>query len=186
MNAKKLPTPEDYDDVPISYYGLFKKVGERLVEYYSRNYGIKAVSLRFANITGGRVTHNVVYKFAEMMKKNKPIEVWGDGNQRKSYVYISDLMDAVTILIGRDSIGYDTFNIGNDDWITVNEIIGILRRRIGGEPQRSTIETDFAKIGDQREMFLDASKIKKLGWKPKYTSGEAIDLSFGDVLGNWK
>ena len=68
-NAKQIPTPEDAPKVPISRYGLFKLMGEEMVEYYSRTYGIKASILRFANVVGGRTSHGLIKNLSEKYKR---------------------------------------------------------------------------------------------------------------------
>ncbi len=185
--AERIPTPEDYPFRPISFYGLFKVMGEEMVEFYARNYGIKGVSLRFANITGGRVSHGVVIDFVRKLVKNpNELEILGNGKQRKSYLYITDLIDAMLLLNEKFNGVYDAFNVGNTDWITVDEIAKIIEEEMGLRPRH--IYRDFGEgrgwAGDVRFMLLDISKILKLGWRPKYSSVEAVRLAVRDVLKN--
>ena len=185
--AEKVPTPEDYPFRPISFYGLFKVVGEEMVDFYARNYGIKGVSLRFANVTGGRVSHGVVIDFVRKLMKNpKELEILGNGKQRKSYLYISDLIDSMLLLNERFNGVYDAFNVGNTDWITVDEIAKIVEEEMGLSPKH--VYRDFGEgrgwAGDVRFMLLDITKISSLGWRPKYSSAEAVRLAVRDVLRN--
>jgi UDP-glucose 4-epimerase len=183
--ADKLPTPEDYPRRPISFYGLFKQVGEEMVEFYSRNYGIRAVSLRFANITGGRVSHGVIIDFVRKLLRNREeLEILGNGKQRKSYLYITDLIEAIFVLLERFRGVYDAFNVGNLDWITVDEIARIVEEEMGLRPRH--VYKDFGEgrgwAGDVRLMLLDINKITNLGWRPRYGSAEAVRLAVRDVL----
>jgi Nucleoside-diphosphate-sugar epimerases len=183
--ADKLPTPEDHPKRPISFYGLFKQVGEEMVEFYSRNYGIRAVSLRFANVTGGRVSHGVVVDFVRKLLRNKEeLEILGNGKQRKSYLYIKDLIEAVFVLLEKFRGVYDAFNVGNLDWVTVDEIARIVEEEMGLKPRH--VYKDFGEgrgwAGDVRFMLLDISKITNLGWRPRYGSAEAVRLAVRDVL----
>ncbi len=164
-NAKKMPTPEGCMPNPISNYGLFKLMGEDIVRCYSEMYGIRTASLRFANVVGGRTSHGIIYNFARSFKKGKPVEIWGDGKQSKSYIYITDLIRAMTLLEKRAKRGNDTFNIGNFDATSVNEIFRMFKstvkrkysvRHIGNQP------------GDVRAFLLDVKKLCGYGWKPKY------------------
>jgi UDP-glucose 4-epimerase len=183
--ADKLPTPEDYPKRPISFYGLFKLVGEEMVEFYSRNYGIRAVSLRFANITGGRVSHGVIIDFVRKLLRNREeLEILGNGKQKKSYLYITDLIEAIFTLLEKFRGVYDAFNVGNLDWITVDEIARIVEEEMGLKPRH--VYKDFGEgrgwAGDVRFMLLDISKIMNLGWRPRYGSAEAVRLAVRDVL----
>jgi UDP-glucose 4-epimerase len=185
--ADKFPTPEDYPKRPISFYGLFKLLGEEMLEYYSRNYGIRGVSLRFANITGGRVSHGVVIDFVRKLMKNpNELEILGNGRQRKSYLYISDLIDSLLFLMEKSRANYDVFNVGNVDWITVEEIARIVEEEMGLRPKHVYKDTGDGRgwPGDVRFMLLDVSKIMSLGWKPRYTSEQAVRLAVRDVLKN--
>ncbi|AWR98178.1 NAD-dependent epimerase/dehydratase family protein [Acidianus sulfidivorans JP7] len=183
--SNKFPTNEWSEIKPISNYGVFKQLGENMVEFYAKNYGIRGISLRLANITGGRVSHGVVIDFINKLKKNnKTLEILGNGRQRKSYLYITDLLNATMLLVRNFRGVYDNFNIGNDDWITVNEIASIIEEEMGVKPEHKYIDSGDGRgwIGDVRFMLLDTSKIKVLGWIPKYSSKEAIRLAVRDIL----
>lgn len=183
--AKKIPTPELGEIKPISNYGLFKAIGENMVEFYSRNYGIRGVCLRLANITGGRVSHGIIIDFVKKLKKNeKVLEILGNGKQKKSYLYITDLIDAIFVILNNFNGIYDNFNIGNSDWITVDEIAKIVEEEMGLRPEHRYVDEGEGRgwKGDVRFMLLDISKIKDFGWIPKYSSREAIRMAVRDVL----
>ncbi len=182
-NAVQMPTPESYPSNPISNYGMFKVLGEGMLEYYSENYGIKSVALRFANITGGRVSHGIMYNFAHLLKKNAPIEIWGDGKQSKSYIYISDLLNAMMIATNKSKKTFDVFNIGNVDSCSVLEIVEIFMKYAGPGIKANHIGSQ---AGDVRTMLLDISKISSLGWKPTCNSRQAVSKSFDDLIGKAK
>ena len=177
--AKKVPTPEESPFAPVSGYGLFKAMGENLVSYYSMSYGIRSISLRFANIIGGRTGHGIIYNYAKWIKEGKPLEVWGDGNQKKSYVYVHDLIDAIHISIKEAGKGYSVFNVGNKDQTRVNEIIEIFEDVAG---KRFRIKRKDSQEGDVRNFLLDSTKLRKLGWKPKYNSSEAVRQAVIEIL----
>jgi len=183
--AQKIPTPEDAELRPISNYGLYKLMGELMVEYYSRVYGIKGVSVRIANVTGGRVSHGVVYDFVhKILKNNKRLEILGNGKQKKSYIYISDAVEGLVFLSERSEGQYSVYNLGNEDWITVDEIAKIVEEEMNVFPEHVYIDPGDGRgwAGDVRFMLLDISKIKRLGWRPKYSSREAVRLAVRDLL----
>ncbi len=184
---KKIPTPEDSPYAPISNYGLFKVMGEEIVEYYARTYGIRAVSFRFANITGGRATHGIIYDFVEKLRRDPSrLEVLGDGKQKKSYVYIDDLMDAMLHLAKTSKKDYDAFNIGNDGWTQVSNITRFVCEGMGLKPRVFHLDRYGGRgwPGDVKLMRLDITKLKKTGWAPRVSSDAAVRRAVSDFLGH--
>ncbi|MFP3170226.1 MAG: NAD-dependent epimerase/dehydratase family protein [Sulfolobaceae archaeon] len=185
----KIPTPENAELKPISNYGVFKLLGEHLLEYYSRVYGIKGISIRLANVTGGRVSHGVIKDFVEKLRKNPyKLEILGNGKQRKSYIYITDVIDAFLTLEKKFNGLYDAFNVGNEDWITVDEIAKIVEEEMNLTPVHEYVDKGEGRgwVGDVRFMLLDISKIKQLGWKPNYSSAQAVRLAVRDLIYGYK
>ncbi|MFP3188265.1 NAD-dependent dehydratase [Sulfolobus sp. SCGC AB-777_G06] len=185
----KIPTPENAELKPISNYGVFKLLGEHLLEYYSRVYGIKGISIRLANVTGGRVSHGVIKDFVEKLRKNPyKLEILGNGKQRKSYIYITDVIEAFLTLEKKFNGLYDAFNVGNEDWITVDEIAKIVEEEMNLTPVHEYVDIGEGRgwVGDVRFMLLDISKIKQLGWKPNYSSAQAVRLAVRDLIYGYK
>ncbi len=180
-----IPTPETAELRPISNYGLFKLLCENIVNYYATQYGIKSTITRLANIIGGRVTHGVIIDFVNKLKSNPNVlKILGNGKQRKSYLYINDLIEAFFILETRDNNTFNVYNVGNEDWITVDEIADIVISEMGVNPKIIYEDSGEGRgwPGDVRFMLLDITKIKKLGWKPKLTSKDAVRKTVKDIL----
>jgi len=171
----KIPTPEEAPIAPVSNYGAAKAASEYYLSTYSHLYGIKATVLRYANIIGPRLTHGVIYDFYHKLKKNpKRLEILGDGKQKKSYLHVSDAVDA-TLLATRKTEKYSVFNVGSEEAITAKEIGRIVASLLGLED----VKYEFAggKIGWQGDipiMLLSIEKLKRLGWKPKYSIEKGI------------
>ena len=180
-DAKVFPTPENHELRPISVYGASKAACESLICSYAYLYGFKAASLRYANIVGPRLRHGVIYDFLMKLKKNPNVlEVLGDGTQKKSYLYISDTIEATLLVTDKLTEKFETYNIGNEDWITVAEIAEIVSKVAGLKPKivfTGGTPDGRGWPGDVKYMLLSIEKIKKLGWKPKHTSREAIELT---------
>jgi UDP-glucose 4-epimerase len=189
--TKKIPTPESEELKPISNYGLFKLLCENVVKYYAEQYGIKSISARLANITGGRVSHGVVVDFVKKLRNNPNLlEILGNGKQRKSYLYINDLIEAFMMLEEKVNKIYDVFNIGNTDWISVDEIAKIVIDEMRLSPRiiyKDLTAEGRGWPGDVRVMLLDISKIsKEIGWSPKMGSREVIRQAVRDLLYGYK
>ncbi len=183
-DASKIPTPEDYGPLkPISLYGAAKLAAEGLVSAYCHTFGMRGVSFRLANIVGPRLTHGVIYDFINKLRENpRRLEILGDGTQRKSYVWIEDCVEAILhVLKHAESSRYEVYNVGSEDWVTVSEIADMVIESMG----LSDVEKVFTGgvdggrgwVGDVKLMNLDISRIKATGWRPRYTSREAVKLS---------
>jgi len=185
--AEIIPTPESAPLRAISYYGLFKMIGESLVEFYSRNYSIKGTSLRLANVIGGRTSHGIIVDMINKLQNKKDeLKILGNGKQKKSYLYIDDLLHAFDLIIEKQKEKYSVFNVGNEDWITVDEIIKIIEDKLGLSPKHIYVDKGDGRgwAGDVRLMLLDIRKIKSLGWKPMLSSKETVNQAVEDIITN--
>jgi UDP-glucose 4-epimerase len=108
---------------PISTYGASKIAGEKLLIAYAHMFGIKARIYRFANVVGPNQTHGVVYDFVSKLKKDPTrLEILGDGNQIKSYIHVSDVINAIdTTFLLNDKL-YEIYNVSTNELVTVNMI----------------------------------------------------------------
>jgi UDP-glucose 4-epimerase len=180
-DATVIPTPESYEIKPISVYGASKAGCEALLSAYSHLYGFRGLSLRYANIVGPRLRHGVIYDFLEKLRISpEKLEILGDGSQRKSYLYITDTIEATVFLAQNSRSQYDVFNVGNEDWITVKEIAEIVSNAAGLKPKfiyMGGTSDGRGWPGDVKLMLLSIDKIKKLGWRPKYSSRQAVELT---------
>ncbi len=182
-DAKTIPTPEDYAPLePISVYGASKLASENLILSYSLIYGIKSLILRLANIVGPRQSHGVIVDFINKLRLNPfTLEILGDGTQRKSYLHIQDLIEGINVAeryLRESNLKYLVINVGNEDWISVKEIADLVVKEMGLNNVtyifKPATQDGRGWVGDVKFMLLDISKLKSLGWKPKYTSREAV------------
>ncbi len=166
--ARKIPTPEDHPCIPVSNYGASKLAGEAYVASYAGSYGLKGTSLRFANIFGERSSHGVMFDFYHKLKKTpEKLEILGDGKQDKSYLYVSDCVDAMLTAWTKQKAPYDVFNAGSRDRITVESLARLMCGIMGVEPEFFYTGTKRGWTGDVPLMLLDVSKLEGLGWKQK-------------------
>jgi UDP-glucose 4-epimerase len=187
--AKILPTPEDYAPLkPISHYGASKLACEALISSYAHLYGFNASILRLANIIGPGSNHGVIYDFIMKLRANpKFLEVLGDGTQSKSYLYVSDCIEAILTILNKANIkGVEIFNIGSEDRIGVLDIAKIVIEEMGLRDVKIKVSGGVnggrGWKGDVKEMLLDISKLKSLGWTPKLSSAEAVRLTAKNIV----
>ena len=185
-----IPTPEDHPKKPISIYGASKLACEVLLETYHRLYGLKALSLRYANIVGPRLTHGVIVDFIKKLRANPhELEILGDGTQKKSYLHVSDAISATLHLLDlmlRGAFSCDVFNVGSEDWVNVVEIADMVVEAMG----LSDVKYVFRPMtpdgrgwpGDVKLMLLDISKLRATGWRPSMSSREAVKKTVEALL----
>ncbi len=181
--AEKIPTPESHPCRPISLYGASKLACEAIISAYVHTFELKAVIFRLANIIGPRLSHGVIYDFLKKLEKNpNELEILGDGSQNKSYLYINDCIEAM-ILAAEKTNNFEIYNVGSEDQLTVLEIAKIICREKGVKPRFKFVGSKRGWKGDVPLMLLDISKIKNLGWKPKYNSREAVEQTLKQLIG---
>lgn len=184
--AKIIPTPESQPCEPISLYGGSKLACEALLSAYCHIYKKKGIVLRFANVIGPRSTHGIISDMLTKLKKNSTkLEILGDGNQNKSYLYIDDCISGIIQVLNKSKSIFDVYNLGSNTQITVRRIIDLILNEYGNENVKKIftggVEGGGGWIGDVKNMFLDIEKIKQLGWKPKLNSEEAIKRTIKEL-----
>jgi UDP-glucose 4-epimerase len=174
--ARVFPTPEDAPfPVQTSLYGASKLAGEGLIEAYCEGYGFQGFIFRFVSILGERYSHGHVFDFYKKLLDNpNELSILGDGHQRKSYLYVQDCIDAILCVIEKAQEKVNLYNLGTDEYCEVNDSIGWICEHLGLNPQRTYSGGDRGWIGDNPFIFLDTSKIRALGWKPKLTIRDGI------------
>ncbi len=181
--AKTIPTPESYPTMPISIYGASKVAGEAMIASFCHTYDMRAWIFRFANVIGRRTRHGVIFDFMMKLKRDqKVLEILGDGEQNKSYIYINDCISAMITAVERADERVSVFNIGSEDQIRVKRIAEIVCQEMGLSPEFRFTGGRRGWKGDVPVMLLSIEKLKSLGWKPEYTSEEAVRQTVRDLL----
>jgi UDP-glucose 4-epimerase len=175
------PTPEDAPfPVQTSLYGASKLAAEGLIAAYCQAFGMEGCIFRFVSILGNRYSHGHVVDFYKQLKANPgQLRVLGDGTQRKSYLAVSDCVDAVLLAMEKTAGPLQIFNLGTDEYCTVNDSIGWICRHLGLKPEMQYTGGNRGWIGDNPFIFLDCTRIRTLGWKPKLSIRDGILSTLG-------
>ena len=170
-DCENIPTDETSKINPMSPYGLQKYISEEYIKLYSKLYGIKGVCLRYFNVFGNRMTNEGAYKsvisiFREQKVNNQPLTLTNDGNQRRDFVYVGDVVKANYLSCIEDTGDFEIFNVGYGTNISVNEIASYFNQ-----------PTTY--IGERIEPFETLSSTKKietvLNWKPTVSVKEFLN-----------
>ena len=162
-DTETFPTPEDTSLNPMSPYALQKLVGEQYCHLFSELYDIETVSLRYFNVYGEKQSLTGAYClvmgiFAQQRLNGEPMTIRGDGEQRRDFTYVGDVVEANVLAATSDKIkGGEIYNIGNGDNRSVNQLADL----IGGDK----VHED--PVIEPKQTLADNSKAKEdLGWSP--------------------
>ncbi len=178
-NNKKVPfSEEDIVDFPISPYASTKKSGELLCHVYYSLYSINVACLRFFTVYGpGQRPDLAIYKFTDMIIHDKPIPFFGDGESKRDYTFIDDIVDGIVKAmdwINTDEKRYNIFNIGESNTISLKNLVLTLEMAIG---KKAIVNEMPKQAGDVDITNADISKaINILGYEPKMNFKEGIDI----------
>ena len=175
-DATVIPTPENAPfPIQTSLYAASKLAGEGLIAAYCEGFGFQSWFFRFVGILGERYSHGHVFDFYRKLKQNPSrLEVLGNGKQRKSYLYIQDCIDAILLALEKSNESVNVLNLGVDGYCEVNDSIGWICEELGVSPKLEYTGGDRGWIGDNPFIFLDTSKIRDLGWKPKLSIQDGV------------
>ncbi len=174
--TKIIPTPENAEfPIQTSMYGASKLACEGLIQAYSEAYNLQCYIYRFVSILGPNYTHGHVIDFYNKLLKNKNIlKVLGDGNQRKSYLHVNDCVRAINQTIKSEKKKINIFNLGTNQTITVKDSIRTICKYLKLNPKIIFSGGKRGWIGDVPHIHLKINKVKKTGWKPKYSIKDSI------------
>lgn len=173
--ASRLPFSEsDTVDRPISLYAATKKANELMAHVYSHLYGIQTIGLRLFTVYGpwGR-PDMAVWLFTEAMIHGKAINVFNQGNMRRDFTYITDIIEGIkAALFTKELDQYELFNLGNHRSEKLMDMIHILADALGVEPKMELLPIQ---PGDIPETYADIEKARKaLNFNPSTLISEGI------------
>lgn len=168
---------------PESLYGASKLASEFFIKTFSNLYGINCWIVRLSNIVGERSTHGVIHDFLIKIDSNKnELNVLGDGNQSKPYMYVKDIVDAIIFIFKNAAERINVYNVGPKDSTKVSKIAEILLEEYGAKRKIVYGTNKFGWKGDVPYYTYNANKLQKLGWKTKYDSTEAVRVAIRNII----
>ncbi|HEY5949435.1 MAG TPA: SDR family NAD(P)-dependent oxidoreductase [Kofleriaceae bacterium] len=148
-DVAELPVSEDAPKQPLSPYGINKYASELALDYYANVHAVPTTALRFFNVYGPRQDPSSPYSgvisiFTDRARAGKPLTIFGDGSQTRDFVYVGDVVRAITAALG-DGNSRLVANVGMGGEISVLELARTIVDLCGG---RSTIEHEPARAGE--------------------------------------
>lgn len=168
-----------YPAAPDSEYGWEKLFSERLYLAYQRNYGLNVRIARFHNIYGPLGTWQGGKEKApaaicrKVISATDEIEIWGDGEQTRSFLYIDECIEGIRRLVSSDFTG--PVNLGSDEMVTINKLVDIACAVEGKQLKKKHIPGPLGVRGRNSDNNLIG---EKLGWKPNYPLEKGIAQTY--------
>ena len=171
--SKTTPFSEDQHlTQTLSPYGATKIAGEFLCSTYSHLYQMRVVALRYFTVYGPRQRPDLaIHQFTRLINAGQPIDQFGDGNTRRDYTYIDDVIQGTMAALDYEGPHYDVFNLGESETIQLKELILAIENALG---KKARINRLPEQPGDMPLTCADISKARKaLGYNPtiKFSKG---------------
>jgi UDP-glucuronate 4-epimerase len=172
LNAKTPFTETDPVFSAVSPYAASKLAGEALGHVWHHLYGMDVAMLRFFTVYGPRQRPDLaIYKFARLMLAGRPIPVFGDGTAARDYTFVTDTVDGIIACTQRE-LGYEIFNLGECQVVTLNRLIELLETALG---QKAVIDRQPLQPGDVPITCANIDKARaRLGYDPQVKIEEGI------------
>ncbi|MCB7159081.1 NAD-dependent epimerase/dehydratase family protein [Bacillus subtilis] len=145
---------------PLSPYGVTKLTGEKLCHVYKQSFGIPIVILRFFTVYGPRQRPDMAFhRLIKQHLQQKPLTIFGDGQQSRDFTYISDCVKGITAVLGKPRLIGETVNIGGAERASVIKVVSLIEDISG---RKATLHFSDKIAGEPRNTWADISKAKQL------------------------
>lgn len=172
LNAP-IPTPETAStDYPPQPYAASKKAAETLCYTYHSLYGLDVSVVRYFTVYGpaGRPDMSM-FRFIKWISEGEPVRLFGDGEQSRGFTYIDDI--ARGTIAALQPVGFEIFNLGGHEAITMNALIALMEERIG---KKALVQHLPPNPGELSANLADVSKARRLlGWQPQVSLREGVE-----------
>ncbi|MEB7847935.1 NAD-dependent epimerase/dehydratase family protein [Staphylococcus equorum] len=175
-NTKGLPKQVETFIDPESPYAIEKYAGEQYTKLYNKLYGLPTTALRFFNIYGPRQDPSSPYSGVLSIMHNKfqndeSFKFFGDGEQTRDFVYVKDLVQAVSIIINNDNANGGIYNLGTGKPLSLLQMFDEFKKTYS-----KTVDYNFteARSGDIKHSYAEIDDLKALGYTPKYSVEEGL------------
>lgn len=179
---QQTPFQESMTPMPEDIYGITKSAMEQVTKVMASVYDFKYLIFRPHNVYGPKQNlsdpyRNVIGIFINRLLQNKKFYIYGDGNQKRAFSYIDDVTQVIGDIALENKIENETFNIGSDEVVTLNELADIILKEFFGKQISKELKPSYLPSRPQevKNAFCDHRKIQKMcGYKTKIKLREGI------------
>ncbi len=176
MNKKVPFSEDDRVDEPVSLYAATKKANELMAKTYSHLYQLKTTGLRFFTVYGPAGRPDMApWLFTEAMLKEKTINVFNNGNMKRDFTYIDDIVEAIFRIQnkqGNSETYSNVYNIGNSKSILLMDFISALEKHTGKKANKNFMSMQ---PGDVQQTYSDSTKLyDEVGYQPRINVDEGV------------
>lgn len=167
----KAPQTEEAVLKPTNPYSACKACAEMLIHSYQKSYGLPIRIIRSNNTFGGKqFKQKVIPRFIDLLSRDQPLTIHGDGSQKRSFIYVEDFVDALMLIVDKGEVG-QIHNIGSSTEVTVLELAQTL-----SELMSKPLQLQFIPDRPHNDIryWIDCSRLKKLGWEQKTSFKEGL------------
>lgn len=170
----RLPIREDDDLKPMSPYALHKKMAEDISLYYVNNYDFDIRILRIFSAYGPGLRKQIFWDMYQKIKNNGCLELFGTGEESRDYIYIDDLIEAISLIAFDNKNDYIIWNVANGQEVFIKDIADIFAKRMNITLE-SVRFTGKIREGDPVNWCADISRIREIGYISKTSIEEGIE-----------
>ena len=183
----KLPAREESYCNPRGFYSITKRTAEQLLISYCETFNIKYRILRLANVLGksdGKVSKkkNALQYMINQVVNNEDIDLYEGGIFYRDYIHVDDVAQAINLVIEKGNMN-EIYNIGNGEMVFIKQALDYVKTKVNSTSNFGTMEIpQFHKTVQTKNMVLDISKIKELGYTPKYDLYQTLDILINPTI----
>lgn len=161
-NPESLPILTSQKTAPVSPYGYHKAYTEKICEEYSRFWNIRTCCVRIFSAYGPRLKKQLFWDMYNKFCQNDVIELWGTGNESRDFIYISDLIRAIDLIIRHSDFSGNVVNLANGNQITIREVSDTFVKVLGTD--KKVHFNGEERKGDPINWEADITELKKWGY----------------------
>ncbi len=172
--CKNTPFKEtELDLKPISPYGVSKLTGENYCRTYNHLFKLPIICLRFFTVYGPRQRPDLaIHKFTKLISEGKSIPIFGDGQYKRDFTYVTEIIDGIMSSIKYTKTSFEIFNLGESHTTSVTNLVNLIENALN---KKAIIDWQPLQAGDVPLTYADVSKAEKLlNYKPQTTPEEGI------------